>query len=569
MVMISKEELVQGARAREVLAIFGFVLIACAAMAIDRAHGVPIYIVSLLAIAAAVTFFKHDNVRIAGLLAIVVLSFASIGLNGVKFGIDFAGGVRIPVLLEKPVDATTMEEMVNTIKTRAASFGLTEAKVRPVGDSEIYVELPQSSPQLVSDVEGLLSQQGVYQGVVDGKVAIKGEEIYSGTISSVPSQYLQGADWGVSFSVTQAGAHRFAQVVNGKANYPLYMFLDRPSDAIVVISEKELMASAKQQMVPVPRATALELAKNCLKLEGDGIEVYVAEDLQDNFSISPKSNKTKAIVTNGSAIIPRLQQAGFAIVGKDEADMGPQYLVSQNSPASDAVIVWKAVGLLSAPRLAASVTEGIPNFAYTINGPASGDTAQAKATDALRKERELQSLLKGGALPVQITIGSKTVVPAPLGEEFLRLSLIGIVFALVAVSLMVAIRYRHLMIVLPMVFISMAEIVIMIAVIGSFTIDLSAMAGILAAIGVSVDAQIVVTDELLKKEEETRKRMEKAFSIITTSVMVAVVAMLPLLLMSGLVEIIGFATSTVLGSLLGLFISRPAYGAIAERLFEN
>ncbi|HIH18723.1 TPA: hypothetical protein HA225_01975 [Candidatus Micrarchaeota archaeon] len=168
---------------------------------------------------------------------------------------------------------------------------------------------------------------------------------------------------------------------------------------------------------------------------------------------------------------------------------------------------------------------------------------------------------------MQITIGSKTVVPAPLGEEFLRLSLIGIAFALLAIALMVAIRYRNIQIILPMIFISVAELCILMAVIGSFTIDLSAMAGMLAAIGVSVDAQIVVTDELLKKEEETRKRMEKAFGIITTSVMVAVVAMLPLLLLSGLVEIIGFATATILGSLLGLFITRPAYGAIAERLF--
>jgi len=92
--------------------------------------------------------------------------------------------------------------------------------------------------------------------------------------------------------------------------------------------------------------------------------------------------------------------------------------------------------------------------------------------------------------------------------------------------------------------------------------------GILAAIGVGVDAQIIVTDELLKKEGEMSKRLEKAFSIITTSVMVAVVAMVPLLFFSGLVEIIGFATATVLGSLLGLFISRPAYGVIAEHLFE-
>ena len=232
-------------------------------------------------------------------------------------------------------------------------------------------------------------------------------------------------------------------------------------------------------------------------------------------------------------------------------------------------MLWNAVGLMSAPRLVASVTEGIPNFSYTINGPAEGANAQTRALDATKKEKELESLLKGGALPVQITIGSKTIVPAPLGEEFLRLSLIGIVFALLTVSLMVSIRYRHIQIVLPMIFISLAEIIILIAIVGSFTIDLAAMAGILAAIGVGVDAQIIVTDELLKKNDESQaKRLDKAFGIITTSVMVAVVAMLPLLLFSGLVEIIGFATSTVLGALLGLFISRPAYGVIAEHLFE-
>jgi preprotein translocase subunit SecD len=581
--MITTQEIVQGAKSREVFAVFAFMLLSCAGMYLFKPLGIPIYIVSLLLIAIAVTFVKKDNIRVAALIAIVLLSLFSIYSNGVKFGIDFSGGVRIPVLLEKAVDPTVMEEMVNTIKTRAASFGLTEVKVRPLGDSEIYVELPQSNPQLVKDVEGLLSQQGVYRGIVDGKIAIGGEDIYSGSIYRLPSQYLRGADWGVSFTVTQAGANKFANVAKGKAEYPLYMYLDRPSDSIIIVKEKEFLASAKKQSVPVPKARALELAQSALALEGDNISIYVEEDVAKmfssaeqlpngsfgkNFTLVPKDNKTKAIVENGSALIPQLKNAGFAIVEKTPEEMAPEYSVSSASTASDSVSTWKAVGLLSAPRLVASVTEGIPNFAYTINGPAQGDTASARAKDALKKEREIESILKGGALPVQITIGSKTVVPAPLGEEFLRLSLIGIVFALVAISLMVAIRYRHIQLVLPMIFISLAEIIIMMAVIGSFTIDLSAMAGILAAIGVSVDAQIVVTDELLKKDEEARKRMEKAFSIITTSVLVGVVAMLPLLLMSGLVEIIGFATSTVLGSLLGLFISRPAYGAIVEHLFE-
>lgn len=567
--MISINELVKGARSREVIAVFAFTLFACALMYLDKPMGIPIYIVSLLLIGIASVFLHKDSLRVAALLAIVFLSAFSIWSNGVKFGIDFSGGVRIPILLEKSVDAVTMEEMVTTIKTRAASFGLTEVKVRPIGDSEIYVELPQSNPQLVKDVEDILSQQGIYNGIVDGKVAISGDEIYSGSIYRVPSQYLQGADWGVSFTVTRAGANNFANVAKGKANYPLYMFLDRPQDAIIIINESELMSDAKKQGVPVSKAKALDLAISAMRMDGDNISVYLEEDLLKNFSLVPKTNRTKAIVWSESPLVAKLAQAGFIVAGKTSEEMTPKYVVSPSSPASDAVTTWTAVGLLSAPRLVASVTEGVPNYAYTINGPAQGDSANARALDAQKKERELESLLKGGALPVHITIGSKTVVPAPLGEEFLRLSLIGVAFALLVISLMVAIRYRHINIVVPMLFISFSEILILMAILGSFTIDLAGMAGILAAIGVSVDAQIIVTDELLKKEEDAKKRIDKAFNIITTSVMVAVVAMLPLLLLSGLVEIIGFATSTVLGSLLGLFISRPAYGAIAERMFEN
>jgi len=568
--MISINEIIAGAKKREVIAIFLFAAIACAAMFLDKAHGVPIYVASILAIAVVAVFIKSDSIRVAVLLAIVFLSAFSIASNGVKFGIDFSGGVRIPVLLEKSVDSVTMEEMVTTIKTRAASFGLSEVKVRPIGDSEIYVEMPASSPQLVSDVETLLSRQGVYRGIVDGKVAVKGEEIYSGTIMKIPSQYLQGADWGVSFTVTQGGAQRFADVAKGKGNYPLFMFLDRPADSIIILSEKQLMedASSKTRVVPIAKARALQIATSALSLEGDNITLYLEESLSQNLSLKPATNKSRAIVSANSSLIPSLKAAGFIIVEKTDAEMTPKYVVSPENPTSDAVSTWTAVGLMSAPRLVPSVTEGIPNFSYTINGPAEGANAQARALDALKKERELESLLKGGALPVQISLGSKTVIPAPLGEEFLRLSLIGLLFSLLAISIMVAVRYRHLQIIVPMIFISLAELVILLAILGSFTIDLAGMAGILAAIGVGVDAQIIVTDELLKKEGEMSKRLEKAFSIITTSVMVAVIAMVPLLFFSGLVEIIGFATATVLGSLLGLFISRPAYAVIAEHLFE-
>ena len=129
--------------------------------------------------------------------------------------------------------------------------------------------------------------------------------------------------------------------------------------------------------------------------------------------------------------------------------------------------------------------------------------------------------------------------------------------------MLVSLRYRKVSILLPIIAISVSEMVILLSVIGSFTIDLAGMAGIIAAIGVGVDAQIAITDELLKKEGTKDEKLAKAFEIVTTTVTVAVFAMVPLLF-SGMVEIIGFAISTILGALLGLLISRPAYAAIIE-----
>jgi preprotein translocase subunit SecD len=95
------------------------------------------------------------------------------------------------------------------------------------------------------------------------------------------------------------------------------------------------------------------------------------------------------------------------------------------------------------------------------------------------------------------------------------------------------------------------------------------MAGIIAAIGVGVDAQIVITDELLKKnDEDTEERIGHAFDIIKTNVIVATLSMIPLLF-SGLVEIIGFAISTILGSLLGYLLSRPAYASLVGMILGN
>jgi preprotein translocase subunit SecD len=500
--------------------------------------------------------WKESHIKLAGLGFLVLLAVANIGLNGLKYGIDFEGGTRIPVLLEKSVDSTSMNDLLQGIKKRVSVLGLTEAKVYAVGDTQINVEIPSSDEQTIRFIEDTLSHQGVYWGIIDGKVAVSGDDIYSTSIMPVASQQLsqQRADWGVSFQVNR----------HGKADYPVYMFLDRPTNAALFLSRDELRkhmpddSSDKEVAKGLSDALALDQGRN--------ITLYIIDSLNGTVP-QPKGNGTQALISgNASAEFKSsLNASGFVVKEFSEDEITPTY--NRTRAGVLTVEQLSAVGLLSAPLLSQGLATGVPNYAFSVTGAVP--PGPNHAVEVANNVKKIESILKGGSLPVQISLGSRTTLPASLGEEFLRLSLIAIVASLVSISLLIGLRYRNIRATLPIIAISISELIILLAILGSFTIDLAAMAGIIAAIGVGVDAQIVITDELLKKDgEETDEKMAHAFDIIKTNVVVATLSMVPLLF-SGLVEVIGFAISTILGSMLGYLLSRPAYASIVGMIIER
>jgi len=526
----------------------------------------PVYsglllILSLIVFGILSMLWKDPRIKLAGLAFLLILAIANIAANGLKYGIDFQGGTRIPIVLEKPVSSDAMSELIDIVKKRVSVLGLTEAKVRAVGDTQINVEVPSSDEQTIKFIEGTLSHQGVYWGVVDGKVAISGEDIYSTSIIPLSSQQLaqSNADWGVTFSVNRHGAEQFAAVGKNKADYPVYMYLDRPTNAVLFLSKADIRASLPDDS---SEKEALRSLADALELDsGRNISVFITEDLNLSSLPKPKDNATRAIISNETAdsVKSALRNSGYVVTEYPKSEISPSF----NRTRSEVLTVAKleAIGLLSSPLLSPGLTTGVPNYGFSITGSVPGTGAE-KTAEAQANVKKIQSILKGGSLPVQISLGSRTTLPASLGQEFLRLSLIGVVASLVAISLLIGFRYRNLRATIPIILISISELIILLSILGSFTIDLAAMAGIIAAIGVGVDAQIVITDELLRKtEESTEEKVEHAFAIIKTNVVVAALSMIPLLF-SGLVEIIGFAISTILGSLLGYMLSRPAYAAI-------
>jgi preprotein translocase subunit SecD len=185
--------------------------------------------------------------------------------------------------------------------------------------------------------------------------------------------------------------------------------------------------------------------------------------------------------------------------------------------------------------------------------------------------------LRAGALPAPLDFGNAQVfsVNPALAERFKMNSLITAIVAVIAVSLVVGFRYEDLRVAAPMVVTALSEVLILLgfaAAVG-YSLDLSVIAGFIAVIGTGVDDLVIIADEVLSEGDVTsnrvfRSRFRKAFWVIGAAAATTIIAMTPLAFLS-LGALRGFAIVTILGVLVGVLITRPAYGNILRRLMTE
>ena len=142
--------------------------------------------------------------------------------------------------------------------------------------------------------------------------------------------------------------------------------------------------------------------------------------------------------------------------------------------------------------------------------------------------------------------------------------------ALIAIVIIVSLKYKSPSLVLPIVVTSLSELVLILgfASLIHWNLDLSAIAGMIATIGTGVDDQIVMTDEVLARRDKSNRknivktRIKDAFFIVYASAGTLIAAMLPLAYIgfargaTGIGMLTGFAVTTVVGVLIGIFITR-------------
>ena len=491
--------------------------------------------------------------------------------NGLDYGLDFAGGIQLQLRLDRPVDADTMAVEKGILENRLNSLGLKDIPVRSWGDQYILIQVAGASPDEIASIESILRQQARFEERIDGELAVKGDEIAvdlapgGSRLYSAPNGYT----WEVAVKHSPEGACRFGRVGDGRKGRPVDIFIDRPENTSVLMSDGTyallenftssggsddvmygdplLFVVENRSRLPVVRLDSVQssIAK-LVSMKKDGYDTVILAGGEDEINESVRN---------------MLEEAGLKTARK-----------SVGSNESQVAWVMDFTGLKSSPRLNFE-TRGECIYSALITGGTS------TLTEAKNRVKENQVLLTSGNLPAKATIESKSTTPPALGMKFLDYSLYIGLFALLTVGVIIYLRYKRIDLSIPIMLTDVSEVLIVLglAAMIHWNLDLPSIAGIIAAVGTGVNDQIVMTDEALldRGRRSSRKefysvsgQIKKAFSIIFTAAATIVAAMIPILSIgAGMLK--GFAFTTIMGVIIGVFITRQGYAAVVREVLKE
>ena len=529
------------------------------------------------------------NWRILVMVFFLCIALLILGLRGMQFGIDFSGGTLFQVQLEEPIaDPVERARMITTVQQRLDWTGLRDTSVNFFGDSFVIAQIAETDPAAIERIESLLKKQGVFEATIDGNVLFTGEEI---KVNKDPTmgyglyKESDGVRWVLPFGLSINAANRFKEMTFHRCQLvsfdptagreyecdKTYFFIDRPKNAVLILPKK-IYYNDEQILLEGLQAEGIPEGTKIKEVLANGALPYFVID-GNNFSAEQLQQLQALVAQKKNAIIPsdfgnelqqRLTAMGFEL---------KPFPVPEQKP-----FIFDALGMRSIIGLSESVAQ---MDVARLEDAKAMDKLQifgSGATAEIAQERrsDLEIILQSGSLSQRVKSISKETISPLLGENFLQNAFLMGLLAIIVVAIILFLRYRILKLTLPMIFWSVSEVVMAAAftsLISKF--DLGSIAGLVAAVGTGVDDQIVITDELRKGEIDSESgsllaRAKRAFFIVVAAASVSVATMLPLILLGfGLGRLVGFAITTTIGVLVGVFITRPAFGEVAKAILEK
>ncbi len=476
------------------------------------------------------------------------------GITNLQYGLDLAGGTRI----------------------RAPLIGLTAENVDFGGESEAAVSSAVASELPDTDTTDVIARQEFEDepGTVEVVNPDISEDEFAEAMDAAGYEYDEIRD-----GVTQATRDEAIEVIEGKVN------------------QAGLSGSSVQQvtdgtgffiLVEVPGEDRQDVI-NLLEERGSvRIDIYHQNDdgeyvteraalTQGDFdSISAASQPTEG--TNQPhvpvTIRPdRAEEFQQKVVDTGVAQQGgSQCRYFEEPENTDSCL------LLVVDDEVVNAFGMNPNLADSMrSGEWARDSSFVLTTTSFEDAQLISLNLRAGALPAQLDIsaGTTSFISPTQGESFRTNALLVGVLSVLTVSGVVFLRYREPKVALPMIVTAFSEVVILLgfAAYLGYPLDLAVLAGFIAVIGTGVDDLIIIADEVMSEGDVSSQkvfdsRFKRAFWVIGVAAGTTIIAMSPLAVLS-LGDLRGFAIFTILGVIVGVTMTRPAYGDILRHLLTD
>ena len=524
-----------------------------------------------------------DNWRI--LLLVVVVIGASVALFAPQFGPDTAPG-------EDGADArqgiTNLQyglDLAGGTRIRAPLIGYTATNVEFAGENTVQV-----ASDVAAELEGVSTRDVTAERQTEdgGEVEVTDSDVseeqfraamdasgyaYGGIRSGVTEQTRNAAEEVIQEKVNEAGLQggSVQQVQSITGEY--FILIEVPGedrqDVIDLLEERGT--------VQIDIGYPDEEAEDGLAIEE---EVLIQDDFI-NIGTASRSEESDGAYVSVSVINEAAEGERSPAHRFQDAvvDRG----VATNAGGATCTYMQEPVGESVDSCLLLVVDGEVVNafgmrddLAESMVSGSWADTGNFRlTTTSYADAQEISINLRAGALPAELDIagqGTSSTISAAQGENFRLYSMITGVFAIFAVAGMVFLRYREPKVALPMILTALAEVYALLgfaALIG-YPLELAVIAGFIAVVGTGVDDLVIIADEVMSEGDvNSRKvfdsRFRRAFWVIGAAAATTIIAMSPLMVLS-LGDLSGFAIFTVLGVLVGVFITRPAYGDILRRL---
>ncbi len=243
-----------------------------------------------------------------------------------------------------------------------------------------------------------------------------------------------------------------------------------------------------------------------------------------------------------------------ATFGADNAQ--PEVLMSMNEEGTSK---WARITGANIGKQIAIVLDGSVYSAPVVQSRIPSGNSVINGISGLDEAKDLEIILKAGALPAPVRILEERTVGPSLGSDYIRAGLLSLLWGFSAVAVFMIVYYHKAGIAADMALV--LNILIVISVLAGFSASLTlpGIAGIVLTMGMAVDANVLIYERIREELDEGKSLRpaidagyNRAFSSILDSHVTTLSAAF-LLYVYGIGPIQGFAVTLMIGTGASLF----------------